>query len=118
MLDGTLSQPEAFKHSKGWKVPQGFPVSDRRRDEAGVLLRHHISNTFGNCGSGSAAAPTTIATIAIRVWLMQRLLRIWPAIHSSTSVSNHWPSSAPNSRYRCPATARPCAEAPARPDAD
>src|SRR5262249_124944 len=51
------------------------------------LLRHQISNTFGNCANGSAAAPTTAATIAIRVWLMQRLLRIWLAIHSRTLVS-------------------------------
>ena len=46
-----------------------------------------MSNTFGNCASGSAAAPTKVATIAIRVRLLRRLPRIWLAIHSSTSVS-------------------------------
>src|SRR5215831_836066 len=50
-------------------------------------FRCQISNTFGNCASGSAAAPTTVATIAIRAWLMQRLLRIWLAIHSRILVS-------------------------------
>src|SRR5882757_6836368 len=46
-----------------------------------------ISNTFGSCASGSAAAPTTVATIAASVWLLRRLPRIWLAIHSSVGVS-------------------------------
>src|ERR1700686_2721135 len=45
------------------------------------------SKTFGSCTSGSAAAPTMVATSDIRVRLLRRLPRIWPAIHSSTSVS-------------------------------
>lgn len=46
-----------------------------------------MSNTFGSCESGSAAAPTMVATILIKVRLLRRLPRIWLAIHSSTSVS-------------------------------
>src|SRR5450631_3370739 len=46
-----------------------------------------MSNTFGNCENGSAAAPTMVATIRIRVRLLRCLPRIWLAIHSSTSVS-------------------------------
>ena len=45
-----------------------------------------MSNTFGSCDSGKAAAPTTVATIATSVWLL-RLPRIWPAIHSSIWMS-------------------------------
>ena len=45
-----------------------------------------MSNTFGNCASGSVAAPTMVATIVIRVRLLRRLPRIWLAIHSSTSM--------------------------------
>src|SRR6185437_2499668 len=45
------------------------------------------SNTFGICASGRAATPTMVATSVFRVRLLQRLPRIWAAIHSSTSVS-------------------------------
>src|SRR6266436_6727989 len=52
-----------------------------------VVGYNHIpmSNMFGS--SGSAAAPTMVATSDIRVRLLQRLPRICLAIHSSTSVS-------------------------------
>src|SRR5258705_10798622 len=46
-----------------------------------------MSNTFGSCASGSAAAPTMVATSDFTVRLLRRLPRIWLAIHSSTSVS-------------------------------
>src|SRR2546430_9077809 len=65
----------------------------RRGNDLAVLARgrkpDHIprSNTFGNCASGSVAAPTMVATKLIRVRLLRRLPRIWLASHSSTSVS-------------------------------
>ena len=43
-----------------------------------------MSNTFGSCENGSAAAPTMVATIRIRVRFLRCLLRIWLMIHSST----------------------------------
>src|ERR1700692_3642889 len=45
-----------------------------------------MSNTFGSWASGSAAAPTMVATNVFRVRLLRRLPRICRAIHSSTSV--------------------------------
>ena len=72
-----------------------------------------MSNTFGRCASGNAAAPTMVATILIRVRLLRCLPRIWLAIHSSISVSTSTARSAPSFRSRCPATAQRCAAAPA-----
>jgi hypothetical protein len=46
-----------------------------------------MSTTFGSCASGSAAAPTMVATIVIKVRLLRCLPRIWLEIHSSISVS-------------------------------
>src|SRR5258706_6533182 len=46
-----------------------------------------MSNTFGSCASGSAAAPTMVATNVFRVRLLRRLPRICLAIHSQTFVS-------------------------------
>src|SRR5215469_6920009 len=81
--EGLEDPPAENKKRREIAPPPDMPPPDIRPECSHIP----ISNTFGNCASGSAVAPTAVATIAIRIRLMQRLPRIWPAIHSKTSVS-------------------------------